>query len=121
MSIDEVYLLELPPLGQGSFGIVYSATRKKDQMKCALKRIALPVEERKKRKFEKESRALYHLRHKHIVKSFMPTYTFKEGPAGKFLQQYFPQCGVGVIELNAEMKCSNKLTDQFSLLQSICI
>ena len=107
---------------QGSFGIVYSATRKKDQMKCALKRIALPVEERKKKKFEKESRALYHLRHKHIVKSFMPTYTFKEGPAGKFLQQYFFTIWEwGEFQLNAEMKCSNKLTDQFSLLQSICI
>ena len=79
MSIKDVYQLE-GTLGQGSFGIVYRAIRKEDGMVCAVKRIALPIDERKKAKFEKEAKTLNGLDHKHIVKSFSPTYRFEEGP-----------------------------------------
>ena len=63
---------------------MYRVTRKKDGLKFAVKRIALPVDERKKAKFEKEAKALCELNHGHIVKLYLPTYRFREGPEGKY-------------------------------------
>ena len=77
-SIKDVYhLKEL--LGQGSFGIVYRAIRKEDGLICALKKIALPVDEQKMLKKEREAKTLYNLHHKNIIKCFPPTYRFEEG------------------------------------------
>ena len=42
------------------------------------------MDERKKAKFEKEAKALCELNHGHIVKLYLPTYRFREGPEGKY-------------------------------------
>ena len=83
-SISDIYKIG-ERLGQGSFGIVYEAVRKRDSLTCALKRIGLPAEEKRIAKLQKEANALYDLEHRHIVKIFMPTYKFKEGLEGLYL------------------------------------
>ena len=82
--IKDIYHLE-SPLGQGSFGtVVYSATRIVDGLRCALKRIPLPLDVQKRTKFEREAKILHEFDHKHIVKLFLPTYQFKEDFVCKF-------------------------------------